>query len=85
MLPTGELYVSETIPAGCFTGPSFPKQKEEPVRAEKQKEFTPKSMAGSYLMDLELIEEEKKRTKLQRKKKEIEWKKERKRAARIKI
>ncbi|MBA3037019.1 MAG: hypothetical protein FP814_11070 [Desulfobacterium sp.] len=82
---TGDLYTSDTIPADCFTGPPLPKQKEEARHTEKQKEFAPKSMAGSYILNMELAEEEKKRTKLQRKKKEIDWKKERKRISRDKI
>lgn len=82
---SGDLYFAETIPPGCFTGPPLPKQKEEPAHAEKQKKSTSKPMPGSYILNLEIAEEEKKRTKLQRKKKEISWKKERKRMSRIKI
>ncbi|MBU1054042.1 MAG: RNA 2'-phosphotransferase [Proteobacteria bacterium] len=82
---SGDLYFAETIPPDCFTAPLLPKQKEEPAHAEKQKEITPKHMPGSYILNLEIAEEEKKRTKLQRKKKEISWKKERKRMSRVKI
>ncbi|MGB5157137.1 RNA 2'-phosphotransferase [Desulfobacterium sp. N47] len=81
---SSELYTADAIPADCFTGPPLPKQKEETGRVEKHKELTPKPMPGSYLINLEIAEEEKKRTKLQRRKKEIDWKKERKRVRRDK-
>ena len=81
---SGELFCSGHIPPACFTGPPPPKQKEEPKQAEKQIEFTPKKMPGSYILNIEQDEEKKRRTELQRKRKEVGWKKERKRASRIK-
>ncbi len=81
----GELYISGIIPAGCFTGPPLPKQKEEPEHAEKQIEYFQQPIAGSYFLNLEIEEDKQKRMKLKRKKKEIDWKKERKRMSRIKI
>jgi putative RNA 2'-phosphotransferase len=82
---SGELYFTGPIPVGCFTGPPPPRQKEEPKPAVKQKESAPKTMPGSYILNIEADEEKKARTKLQRKRKEVDWKKERKRASRIKI
>ncbi len=81
---SGELYCSDNIPPSCFTGPPPPKQKEEPKPADKQMEFAPKTMPGSYILNIEPDEEKKRRTQLQRKKKEVNWKKERKRSSRIK-
>lgn len=81
---SGELYCSDHIPPSCFTGPPLPKQKEEPKPAEKQMESAPKTMPGSYILNIEPDEEKKRRTQLQRKRKEVDWKKERKRASRIK-
>lgn len=81
---SGELFCSDLIPPACFTGPPPPKQKEEFKQAEKQVEFTPKKMPGSFILNIEPDEEKKRRTEIQRKKKEIDWKKERKRASRIK-
>lgn len=81
---SGELYCSDLIPPACFTGPPPPKQKEEPKQAEKQFESTPKRMPGSYILNIEQAEEKKRRTELQRKRKEVGWKKERKRASRVK-
>ena len=81
---SGELYCSDHIPPTCFTGPPPPKQKEELKSAEKQMEFAPKTMPGSYILNIEPDEEKKRRTQLQRKRKEVDWKKERKRASRIK-
>jgi len=82
---SGELYFTVSIPVGCFTGPPPPRQKEERKPADKQKEPVPKSMPGSYILNIEADEEKKVRTNLQRKRKEVDWKKERKRASRIKI
>jgi len=81
---SGEIYCSDVIPPSCFTGPHPPKQKEEPKPADKLKESASKTMPGSYILNIELDEEKKRRTQLQREKKEIGWKKERKRASRIK-
>lgn len=81
---SGELYFSNIIPPSCFTGPPPPKQKEESKPADKLKESASKFMPGSYILNIELDEEKKRRTQLQREKKEIGWKKERKRASRIK-
>lgn len=81
---SGELYCSGHIPPACFTGPPPPKQKEEPKPADKQMEFSSKTMPGSYILSIEPDEEKKRRTELQRKRKEVSWKKERKRASRIK-
>jgi len=80
----GDLYCSDNIPSTCFTGPPPPKQKEEPKSADKQKESAPKVMPGSYILNIEQEEEKKRRTQLQRKRKEVDWKKERKRSSRIK-
>jgi len=81
---SGELYCSDIIPPSCFTGPPPPKQKEESKPADKHEESTSKTMPGSYILNIGLDEEKKRRTQLQREKKEIGWKKERKRASRIK-
>jgi putative RNA 2'-phosphotransferase len=81
---SGDLFCSDIIPPSCFTGPPPPKQKEEPKPLDKQKESDAKFMPGSYILNLEAEEQKKERTKLQRKRKEIDWKKERKRADRIK-
>ncbi len=81
---SGELYCSDHIPPPCFTGPPLPRQKEESKPADKQIKFAPKAMPGSYLLNIEQAEEKKRRTQLQRKKKEVDWKKERKRSSRVK-
>jgi putative RNA 2'-phosphotransferase len=81
---SGDLYLSGIIPFSCFTGPPLPKQKDEPARAEKQADFSTKKTPGSFMLNIKQDEEKKRRTELQRKRKEIDWKKERKRASRIK-
>jgi len=80
----GDLFCSDLIPPPCFTGPPLPKQKEESKPADKQIKFAPKAMPGSYLLNIEQAEEKKRRTELQRKRKEVDWKKERKRSSREK-
>lgn len=80
----GELYCSDIIPPSCFTGPPLPKQKEELKPSEKQIKPETEFMPGSFILNIKAEEEKKERTKLQRKRKEIDWKKERKRADRIK-
>ncbi len=81
---SGELYCADIIPPSCFTGPPPPKQKEESKPADKHKESALKTMPGSYILNIEPDDDKKRRTQLQREKKEIDWKKERKRASRIK-
>ena len=81
---SGDLFFSEIIPSLCFTDPPLPKQKKETANVEKQIQPSPQKMPGSYIINIEHDEEKKQRTALQRKRKEIDWKKERKRASRIK-
>jgi len=67
------IYLAEQIPVGCFSGPPLPKESK---RTEPQKIKPPSPPAGSFFMDVERIQN---RPKLKGRKKEILWKKERKR------
>jgi len=78
------LFLAETIPFGCFTGPPLPKEKPELKKAEAPKKEKPKSLPGTFLMDLTEEKDRKKRSKRERKRKEIGWKKERKKMKRKK-
>jgi len=77
------LYLADSIPAGCFTGPPLPKEKPEPKK-ETSKEERPKSLPGTFLMDLTDEKDRNKRSKHERKRKEIAWKKDRKKFKRKK-
>ena len=76
------LYLTDHIPPECFKGPPLPKQppeiRKKPEQTEKSDDVRP-DLAGSYRVDLEKIKS-KPRGKGQ--KKEIAWKKDRKRMRR---
>lgn len=78
------LFISDTIPVGCYTGPPLPKEKPEPKKEDTLKKEKPKSLPGTFLMDLTDEKDRKKRSKHKRKRKEIAWKKERKKMKRKK-
>lgn len=70
------LYLADRIPVGCFSGPPLPKPKAEPAKpaAPPPPELPP--IPGSYRIDPETI---RKRSLPKGRKKEIDWKKDRKR------
>jgi len=76
------LFIADTIPVGCFTGPPLPKEKPEPKKEDTSKKEKPKSLPGTFLMDL--TDEKDRRLKHERKRKEIAWKKHRKKMKRKK-
>ncbi|MBW2589763.1 MAG: hypothetical protein JRD71_03420, partial [Deltaproteobacteria bacterium] len=78
------LFIADTIPAGCFTGPLLPKEKPEPKKKDTSKKEKPKSLPGTFLMDLTDEKDRNKRSKRERKRKEIAWKKNRKKMKRKK-
>ena len=78
------LFIAETIPVGCFTGPPLPKEKPEPKKEGTSKKEKPKSLPGTFLMDLTDEKDRKKRSKHERRRKEIAWKKHRKKMKRKK-
>ncbi len=75
----GSIFLAEFIPPGCFTGPPLPKEKpEEKKKGHDLEQMVPKT-PGSFFYDLHDKKEHRDRTKQERRKKEIAWKKERKR------
>jgi len=78
------LFIADTIPVGCFTGPPLPKEKPEPKKGDTSKKENPKSLPGTFLMNLPDEKDRKKRSKHERRRKEIAWKKERKKMKRKK-
>ena len=50
---TGEaLFLAESIPASCFSGPPLPKEKAETKSPDSTEEAGPPKMAGSYAVNL---------------------------------
>ena len=85
LIQAGDLiFMAKTIPVGCFTGPPPPKEKPEPKKEVALKKEKPKSLPGTFLMDLSDEKDLKKRSIHQRRRKEITWKKERKKMKRKK-
>jgi putative RNA 2'-phosphotransferase len=78
------LFIANAIPVGCFTGPPLPKEKPGLKKVDTSKKEKPKSLPGTFLMDLTDEKDRNKRPKQERKRKEIAWKKERKKMKRKK-
>ena len=70
------IFLTDTIPVGCFTGPALPKEKME-VKKPKIHVETMESTPGSYFPDL-FEGKDRKNKEDQKKKKDIAWKRERK-------
>ena len=84
-LQAGELlFMAKSIPVGCFTGPPLSKELPEVKKEDALKKEKPKSLPGTFLMDLTDKKDRKKRTKHERRRKEVAWKKERKKMKRKK-
>jgi putative RNA 2'-phosphotransferase len=77
-LKAGEmLYLTDAIPPDCFTGPALPKEKPQspkPVPAEKTPD---RAMAGSFYIDLKNREDHRHKTGHRKKRKDFDWKKDR--------
>ena len=78
------IYLSRSIPAGCFSGPPLPKQKPESAPKPKAVEAPAPRHPGSYFV--ELTEEKMAKEPLERRQKQnkISWKRDRKKANRQK-
>lgn len=46
------IYRTESLPAGCLTGPLLPKQKPETKKREPAEQLEPRSLPGSFFIDL---------------------------------
>jgi putative RNA 2'-phosphotransferase len=78
------LFMAKSIPVGNFTGPPLPKEKPELKKEDALQKEKPKALPGTFLMDLTDEKDRKKRSIRERRRKEIAWKKERKRMKRKK-
>ncbi|NNF98081.1 MAG: hypothetical protein HKM93_01770 [Desulfobacteraceae bacterium] len=71
------LFIADDIPTGCFTAPPLPKEKEKPASKTEDVEMNHPKTPGSYTINLTEDPDVKKRTRRERQKKQIAWKKER--------
>lgn len=78
----GSLFLAGFIPPGSFTGPPLPKEKPEEKKRDHEVEKVAPKTPGSFFYDVADKKEHRDRTKQERRKKEIVWKKERKRSQR---
>lgn len=74
------LYLADFIPVGTFTGPPLPKEKPVPAKPQEQLKPSVPTAAGSYFPDGVTHGQSQPATHTKRKRKELEWKKERRRA-----
>ena len=73
------LFLAESIPTGCFTGPPLPKQKTSAIKQEAQSEEGLQKLRGSFIIDRQDINDPKKTYQRKKKRKEAAWKKDQKR------
>ena len=67
------LFLVDHVPSDCFAGPPLPKEKEKKITKEKEVKPKEQKEYGSFLLDLEQMED-KTAQKRKRAKKEIKWK-----------
>ena len=77
-----DLYLTESIPPDCFSGPSLPKQKPEQKNPPSPPEQATVPQPGSFFMDMSQEQKVKRRGRKKGQKKEISWKKNRKHSRR---
>jgi len=77
---TGDLiYISNSIPPGCFTGPPLPRVKEIPKKQNTEKEEKAEKLPGSFILTFDGEKDREKKLARKKRQKEITWKKDRKR------
>lgn len=80
-LQAGELInLAETIPPGCFSGPPLPKEKplpQKPLPADKPET---RRLPGSFLLDIEKRQTHSTQSSRKKKRHDVDWKKNRKKA-----
>lgn len=77
---TGDLiYIANSIPPSCFTGPAIPRRKEVPEKQDVKKEEKAERLPGSFILSFDGEKDKKKKTARKKRQKEIAWTKDRKR------
>ncbi len=76
---TGDLiYIANSIPPSCFTGPAIPRRKEVHEKQDIKKKEKAERLPGSYILAFDGEKDRKKKIAQKKQKKEIAWKKDRK-------
>lgn len=78
------LYLADFIPAGTFTGPPLPKERSDSVKAAPTPERKVPTEAGSFVVDPTRFSPDNRKSGVPQKRREAEWKKERRRQRRLK-
>ncbi|MDM8515570.1 RNA 2'-phosphotransferase [Desulfobacterales bacterium HSG16] len=83
------LFTADHLPVGCFSAPPLPKKKLEEKKAEQKKKKEPETkphdpMAGSFILDFDPENQQKKKALKQKKKDKIARDKEKRKARRQK-
>jgi putative RNA 2'-phosphotransferase len=71
------LYLADFIPSGCFSGPPLPKEKPESKKPLVEDTQPARTEAGSFVLDLQNNENYLPKTGYRKKRKEPDWKKDR--------
>jgi putative RNA 2'-phosphotransferase len=71
------LYLAEFIPAGCFSGPPLPKEKTESRKPPVEEKQPSRTEAGSFILDLQNNRDTAPKTGYRKKRREPDWKKDR--------
>ena len=78
LLHFGELiYLADVIPSGCFTGPPLPKEKPVTVKPAAEPERTSRHDAGTFVLDPSRFDPDSRKSDPTRKRREQDWKKDR--------
>jgi putative RNA 2'-phosphotransferase len=68
------LFLSESIPPGCFSGPPLPKEKTETKKTEKIDTAAQPKAAGSFLVDMNNLADRQRSAGGRLQKKKLDWK-----------
>jgi putative RNA 2'-phosphotransferase len=72
-----QLFLADFIPAGTFSGPALPKEKTETAKKAPVESRPHRPDAGSFILDPSRIDPEDRQEHRERKRKEQDWKKDR--------
>ena len=71
------IYLTDFIPTGCFSGPPLPKEKTDTRKSEPVADKTQPAEAGSFTLDLTEDHHRIAKPGARKKRKEVDWKKDR--------
>ncbi|MEW6672524.1 MAG: RNA 2'-phosphotransferase [Thermodesulfobacteriota bacterium] len=79
-----DIYLADNVPIDCFSSPPLAKQRPKPQKEEIGEEPFPQKSAGTFLLDLTGPIQAESRVRGKHRKKEIAWKKDRRRRKKTK-